>query len=179
MKTTTIIVVLLLLSGCAFHSIQGNQSILNDDVLSTIKVGVTTKAEVLAFLGPPDGPKGFELLSTFEYKWSDTATPPLCYVPLLDLTAKQTIEAKKVAISFDRNLIVSDIQVESGSGQKMYAAGTVGLLLLGFGAMASAGNTSYAPSYSHGRWWPGQAVVNTTPTAGGGYTSTIKYYGWK
>lgn len=76
----------LFYAGCASIG-GGNQKIMDASFMDRIQVGVTTKAEVLALLGPP--------MSLFDPVWKyqgdDRVIPPLCYVPLIDLLARQTV----------------------------------------------------------------------------------------
>jgi len=169
MKILTIIAALFLF-GCASMG-AGNQKIMDASFRDNIQIGLTTKAEVLALLGPP--------ISWFDPVWryegSDRIISPLCYVPLLDLTARQTIRSRVVEIHFVRG-IVSDIQIQGGEEKRMFAVGTVALITAGVGAVCAAGATPYPSYYAGGRWWPGKAVVNTIPLAGGGSMTTVKWY---
>lgn len=169
MKIITIIAMLFCL-GCASTG-AGNQKIMDASFRDSIQVGMTTKAEVLALLGPP--------MSWFNPVWryegADRIIPPLCYVPLLDLTARQTIRSRMVEIHFDRG-VVSDIQIQGGEEKRMFAVGTVALITAGVGAVCAAGATPY-PSYTAGgHLYPGKAIVNTIPTGGGGNITTVKWY---
>ena len=74
MNTIAIIAVLFCF-GCASTG-TGNQRIMNADFMDNIKVGVTTKEDVLALLGPP--------VSWFDPVWryegTDRIISPLCYI---------------------------------------------------------------------------------------------------
>jgi hypothetical protein len=168
-KTIAIIVVMLCF-GCASTG-TGNQRIMNADFMDNIKVGVKTKEDVLALLGPP--------MSWFDPVWryegTDRIISPLCYIPIIDLTARQTIRSRTVEIYFDGG-VVSDVRVGHGTEKRMYAVGTVSLIFAGLGAVSAAGQTPYAPYYANGHYYPGQAIANTIPTGGGGSMTTIKYY---
>ena len=169
MKTIAIIVVLFCF-GCASTG-TGNQRIMNADFMDNIKVGVTTKQEVLALLGYPES----IFAPVWKYQGDDRIISPLCYVPIVDLAARQTVRSRLVEIYFSGN-VVSDIRVTSGSEKRMYAVGTVSLIFAGLGAVCAAGSTPYPSYYAHGRYYPGQAIANTIPTGGGSSMTTIKYY---
>lgn len=143
---------------------------MNADFMDNIKVGVTTKQEVVALLGYPES-----IFDTvWKYQGDDRIISPLCYVPIVDLAARQTVRSRLVEIYFNDN-VVSDIKVTSGSEKRMYAVGTVSLIFAGLGAVCAAGQTPYAPYYANGHYYPGKIIANTIPTGGGTSMTTIKY----
>ncbi|TSA08023.1 MAG: hypothetical protein D4R73_09205 [Deltaproteobacteria bacterium] len=164
------LITILLCFGCSTTG-AGNHKIMDASFRDNIQVGVTTKAEVLALLGPPES----WFNPVWRYEGSDRTISPLCYVPLLDLTARQTIRSRVVEIHFDRG-IVSDIQTQSGEEKRMFAVGTVALITAGVGAVCAAGATPYPSYYAGGHLYPGRAVANTIPTGGGGSMTTVKWY---
>ena len=178
MKTITIIVVLFCF-GCASTG-TGNQKIMNGDFQGKIEAKKSTRTDILGLLGEPSKKEhyiieGFKIEAWF-YEGTDRVIPALCYVPLIDLTQKQTVRAKMVIICFDDGGHVVNVVVDAKDEKRMFAAGTVSLIFAGLGAVAGAGSTAYAPYTAGGHSYPGKAVINTTPTTGGGNVSTIKYY---
>jgi len=171
MKSIGTCLFVLLLFGCASTG-TGNQKIMSASFQDNIEIGVTTSVQILYLLGEPEN----LYVNPWRYIGNDRIIPALCYLPLLDLTQKQTIRNRIVDIYFDVNRIVSNIKVENSEEKRMYAVGTVALITAGVGAVCAAGATPY-PSYTAGgHFYPGRAVINTVPTTGGGSMSTIKWY---
>jgi outer membrane protein assembly factor BamE (lipoprotein component of BamABCDE complex) len=181
MKTFSLLIILLL-AGCASTG-TGNQKIMDVSFQDKIQVGVTTKDEVRALLGEPSRftmaqcfDNGNITMDCWRYVGNDRVISPLCYVPLLDLTQKQTIRTRVVDIYFDTNGIVFEVKVGSSDDKRMFAVGTVALITAGVGAICAAGSTPYPSYYANGRWYPGKAIVTTNPIGGGSYQTVIKYY---
>lgn len=167
---TLILTIILLCFGCASTG-TGNQRIMNIDFADHIIAGVTTKDDIRALLGDPVNPYS----DVWRYEGTDKIISPLSYVPIIDLTTRQTIRTRVVEVYFVQG-IVYDVRVGHGTEKKMYAAGTVSLIFAGLGAVAAAGQTPYPSYYANGRWYPGKAVATTIPTGGGASMTTIKYY---
>ena len=171
MKTITIFIAMLLCFGCATSG-TGNQKIMDASFRDAIQVGVTTSVQILHLLGEPEN----LYVNPWRYVGNDRTIPALCYVPLLDLTQKQTVRNRVVDIYFDTDRIVSEVKVDGSEEKRMFAVGTVGLITAGVGAVCAAGATPYPSYYASGHLYPGKAVINTVPTTGGGSMSTIKWY---
>ena len=173
------VILLVLLAGCATSG-TGNKKIMSADFQDAIQMGVSTQTDILALLGEPSKkewhPDSSIRLEGWRYEGSDRLISPLCFIPLVDLTQKQTLRQKVVDVIFDDKGIVQDIQVQSKEEKRMFAIGTVSLIMGGLGAVAAAGPYAYAPYYARGYYYPGKAVINTIPTAGGGSMSTVKWY---
>jgi hypothetical protein len=165
------LLIILLLAGCASTG-TGNQKIMDATFQDKIQVGVTTSVQILQLLGEPEN----RYVNPWRYVGNDRIISPLCYVPLLDLTQRQTVRNRVVDIYFDANRVVSEVKMGSSEDKRMFAVGTVALITAGVGAICAAGSTPYPSYYANGRWYPGKAVINTIPTGGGGSMTTVKWY---
>lgn len=177
MKTITIIAAILLCFGCASTG-TGNQKIMDGDFQGKIEAQKSTRTDILGLLGEPSRKEHYNIkgckIDAWLYEGTDRVIPALCYVPIIDLTQKQTIRAKTVVICFDDSGHVVNVVVDAKDEKRMFAAGTVSLIFAGMGAACAA--TPYPSYYAGGHLYPGKAIINTIPTGGGGCMSTVKWY---
>lgn len=170
----------LLVIGCASS---GNKRIMDASFMDGLKIGVTTKDEVKALLGEPQETRAAEAMPTspggmsmeqWRYIGTNSSVNAAAFIPLVDIFAgKQTHVARCVDIWFEPNGIVGDIEVKSDMKENVMPIGT----LMAAGAAAGAGAGYAASPYRSGYYGrPGKTTINTIPTGGGGYMTTIKRY---
>ena len=180
MKTIMIIVAMLFCFGCAST---GNKVIMNSNFMDGLKIGVTTKDEVKALLGEPQDWKAAEPMANsptgmsmeqWRYMGKESSVNAAAFIPLVDIFAgKQTHVTRQVDIWFEQNGVIGDIEVKSDMSENMMPIGT----LVAVGAAAGAGAAAASrPTYGYGYRGRGKTIINTIPTGGGGYMTTIKGY---
>ncbi len=173
MKNLITIGLLLACFGCAST---GNRRIMNADFMNSLKVGVTTKDDVKALLGEPQGTgrqEGGQNWEVWRYAGAEKSINAACFIPLVDIAAgRQTIRARQVDIYFDPAGIITDIKAESSMAERIMPIGTVMLGVAAVGVGAAATSRPYSGYYGQ----PGKAIINTIPTGGGGSMTTIKWY---
>ena len=180
MKTIAIIVFMFCL-GCATT---GNQTIMNSNFMSSLQIGVTTKDEARALLGEPKESEMPQLLANGEvtceawrYMGSETSVNAAAFIPLVDIAAgKQTSVVRVVDLWFDKKGVLYDIKVQSEMSERMMPIGTLAVGVAGAGVVAGAAASRPYYGYPGYGYRPGKTIVNSIPTGGGGYMTTIKHY---
>ena len=180
MKTITTIMLMFCL-GCAST---GNKTIMNSNFMSSLQIGVTTKDEARALLGEPKESEMPQLLANgditceaWRYMGAETSVNAAAFIPIVDIAAgRQTSVIRVVDLWFDSKGILYDIKVQSEMSERMMPIGTLAVGVAGAGAIAGAAASRPYYGYRGYGYRPGKTIVNTIPTGGGGYMTTIKHY---
>lgn len=116
MKNVYILFFLLsifILSSCTVNQ-SGNQNILklsDSEIQSKIKIGVTTKQEIIAWLGEPEmiggTPSVFECFTYHVYKIKSTAMGEIMPIFAMQMDNAATTESKIISINFEKNIVTS------------------------------------------------------------------------
>jgi len=104
----------LVMTGCA--SVGTN---FNDDQVKTLVIGETTKAEVIANLGQPNGvlggnQMGGESVSGISYTYSKATSRATNFIPFVNLFAGgMDTETKVLLVWFDERDVVTDYHYQA------------------------------------------------------------------
>jgi hypothetical protein len=108
---------------------------------------------------------------------SETSVNAAAFIPLVDIAAgRQTSVIRVVDLWFDGKGILYDIKVQSEMSERMMPIGTLAVAVAGAGAIAGAAASRPYYGYRGYGYRPGKTIVNSIPTGGGGYMTTIKHY---
>ena len=116
-KILPVILISLFLSGCATV---GTKDITNDEIVSQIEVGKSTKAEIRTLLGEPSN-KVFtsqfpgEKVEEWIYVYVRSTIRPATFIPIVGIFAGGSdTEHNTLTIRFTKEGIVKDFSVSEG-----------------------------------------------------------------
>lgn len=115
MHRTSLLLIVVLTAGCATS---GNPAVLDQTIVSQIKIGQSTKEDVRRLFGNPTTISNTQFNNfqseVWAYGYAKHETNPLIYVPIIGLFAIATggygeMESGSVAVGFDKNGIVQSV----------------------------------------------------------------------
>jgi outer membrane protein assembly factor BamE (lipoprotein component of BamABCDE complex) len=120
-----ILVVTMALTGCFSH---GNASLKNDAAVEQIKIGESTKADVLRLLGKPSSTYTSEVspgvrIELWSYTHMQAESSPLLFVPIVGLFAAASgnavdVNVRVFSVSFSPDGVVRSITRSSSSNRE-------------------------------------------------------------
>ena len=107
-KVGLVLLVLIFLVGCATY---GNKEIANDETISQIKIGESTKTDVKQFVGEPSKvtftDNGEEV---WDYTYTRMKTRASTFIPIVGLATGGTdVDTQILTIRFGKNGVVKEM----------------------------------------------------------------------